>query len=161
MSFSQSLIIFTSNEGSGEIAEQSSQVGYEELANHFRKAVECCFIEQLRRPELLGRIGSGNIVVFDLLRPPLVSAILKKFLSYVTANAKELHGLDLVFEDSIEAACAEWMGANLHLGGRAVRNFVDRFVVPPVNIYALNPRSGTRCSVSWNAERAICKVTGR
>jgi energy-coupling factor transporter ATP-binding protein EcfA2 len=161
VSFSQSLIIFTSNEGSGEIAGRSSQFGYEELAKHFRGAVERCFIEQLRRPELLGRIGSDNIVVFDLLRPTLVSAILKKFLGNVTANAKELHGLDLVFEDSIEAVCAEWMRKNLHLGGRAVRNFVDRFVVPPVNIYALNPRSGTRGFVSWNAERQICKVTGR
>src|SRR5262249_7222144 len=125
VSFSQSLIIFTSNEGSADILRRADATppSYEELAGQYRDAVERCFYDRLQRPELLGRIGRESIVVFDVLRPELVRSILDKFLVNVAANAKRLHGLEVTFDGSIEEACIRLQDSDL--GGRAVRSFVD------------------------------------
>jgi energy-coupling factor transporter ATP-binding protein EcfA2 len=143
--FSQACILFTSNIGSTRtepgaghheriVAAVDPSMSYEALARHFRDEVRAHFL-RMGRPELLGRIGEENVVVFDMLRPEHIAAVLRKFLAGVAESARERHGVELVFDDSLvalaEQACAE--PEVLVLGGRGVRNFVDSRVLVPVN----------------------------
>src|SRR5262249_50079887 len=111
--FSQSVIVFTSNIGASgrEIdgpdgAGLHAEMTYEQVAAHFREAVRRHFF-RLGRPELLGRIGEENIIVFDQLRTLHVSAILDKFLQGAADSLLEKHGKRLVVDPSVhEAALA-------------------------------------------------------
>jgi energy-coupling factor transporter ATP-binding protein EcfA2 len=59
--FSETVIIFTSNIGAANTPKDAKVGEYE---RHFRAAVEVDFVERLKRPELLNRLGD-NIVVFQ------------------------------------------------------------------------------------------------
>src|SRR5206468_4595174 len=74
--FSHSIVIFTSNQGAATLhsAHPGAPPPYPFIQRHFTTEVEAFFKEELRRPELLGRLGSG-VVVFDILREPVIRGI--------------------------------------------------------------------------------------
>lgn len=63
--FSDTIIIFTSNLGANEVQASSDKEG---VAKEFIKIVKNYFDNELRRPELLGRIGYNNIVPFNFIQ---------------------------------------------------------------------------------------------
>ncbi|MDC4184279.1 AAA family ATPase [Mycoplasma bradburyae] len=59
--FSETFIIFTSNIGAKDFKTEFS---LEETKKHFKKAVINYFVNELKRPEILNRIGIKNIIPF-------------------------------------------------------------------------------------------------
>jgi energy-coupling factor transporter ATP-binding protein EcfA2 len=138
--FSQTLIIFTSNLGASSIYEKIMARGPghelpspEEVATHFEQAVREHFTAKLNRPELLGRIGNG-VLAFDLLRPAHVDAIAAKFMDqFVASSARAGITLDLDRESILDTVRREMARPeSLALGGRQVRNVLDRVIRDPL-----------------------------
>ena len=67
--FSESVIIFTSNLGASEVSSSGSN---EEVAEEFIKIVKIYFDNEIKRPEILGRIGYNNIVPFNFMQKNIV-----------------------------------------------------------------------------------------
>ncbi|WP_308701587.1 AAA family ATPase [Mesomycoplasma hyorhinis] len=65
--FSETFIIFTSNLGVSEVGKQGSDSSDEETRRTFTKAVENHFNKELKRPEILNKIGVKNIVPFNFI----------------------------------------------------------------------------------------------
>jgi len=138
--FSQTLIIFTSNLGAAGIYEKVRDRGPDgglpsvaEIQAHFEEAVRRHFTTDLNRPELLGRLGNG-VLAFDLLRPQHVDAIASKFLSQLVASsARAGITLDLDRDSILDVVRREMSKPqSMALGGRQVRNVLDRVVRDPL-----------------------------
>ncbi|MGH4010563.1 MAG: AAA family ATPase [Pseudonocardiaceae bacterium] len=133
--FAHTLIIFTSNLGAREIYEdirKGEWLPYSEVVERFEEAVRQHFIEELNRPELLGRIGNG-IVPFDILRPENIDLIARKFLNQLVATARRTAEVS-VDEESVLAMVRRVMAdpAELALGARSIRDTLDRAVKGPL-----------------------------
>lgn len=134
--FSQSLIIFTSNLGAAPLYERLQQgelPSYQEVSELFQTEVSHHFATTLNRPELLGRIGNG-VLAFDLLRPENIPAITAKFLDQLIASAARA-GIALDVErESVTEGVRRAMAdpRSLALGGREIRNILDRSVRAPL-----------------------------
>ncbi|MEB3223152.1 MAG: AAA family ATPase, partial [Candidatus Sericytochromatia bacterium] len=158
VSFAQSVLVFTSNLGSTRREQVGGRDvvrpalepgwGYEQVQAHYREAVQAHFVG-IGRPELLGRIGEANVVVFDMLREAHVAAIADKFLRGISASARELHGVTVAFDRAVVAAIQAHMRRPevCQLGGRAIRNFVQAELLPVVNEAVLGAGPGTRLRV--------------
>jgi AAA domain (Cdc48 subfamily) len=158
--FSQSVIIFTSNLGGTELREALTQFrpdappAYGFIEKHFRGAVDDFFTgPEMRRPELLGRLGNG-IVVFDIMRRPVIALIVAKFLDQLRATATR-RGYQLVFDrPAIERCVADAiMTGGAALGARQIRSpLLEQWVRIPLNrwIVANTPAAGSRIWVHRN-----------
>lgn len=152
--FSQTLLIFTSNigatirssENNAPISAISPDMTVVDIIRHFKTAVRAHFVS-IGRPELLGRIGEENVVVFDMLRPSHVSGILDKFISGVAEQLHEQYGLTLQLDDKVRSLADEYCldPENARLGGRAIRNFVEKVVVVPINEMVVQRTSTGTC----------------
>lgn len=129
--FNQAVIIFTSNIGAAQLGDQLAQVGIdgmtpEAVAAHFDHYVKQHFINDLKRPELLNRLGE-NIVVFDFLRPAFVRGICDKFCRLFIDNAQTKLRCQIIIapslSDWIERVMAE--GDKLAFGGRRVKTELE------------------------------------
>lgn len=60
--FSDTVIVFTSNIGAAQI-----EVDNPDVRTAFIETVRSHFVNELKRPELLGRIGEGNIIPFNFM----------------------------------------------------------------------------------------------
>jgi hypothetical protein len=150
--FSHSVVIFTSNLGAGTLPHQvgGSRLApppYEAVDQHFKQSVQEYFTTTLRRPELLGRLGSG-VVAFDVLRPDVVAQIVRKFLGQLSAACRS-RGYDVVFDEAhIESAVAEALAEQgLALGARQIRSpLLDQMIRIPLNRWIIDndPAPGTR-----------------
>jgi hypothetical protein len=149
--FSHSIVIFTSNQGAATLrAVQAETMSYADIRAHFAGEVDRYFSQELRRPELLGRLG-GGIVVFDILRPAVVRGITEKFLNQIcdSASARGYH-LDLDREAIHIAMVDEVVGNGASLGARPIRDpNLERWIRRPLNqwIMANTPAPGTRIRV--------------
>jgi len=143
--FSQSLIVFTSNIGSTikqctpdgrevSVPVTKPDMNYKQVSDLYRDAVRNHFI-QIGRPEILGRIGEENIVVFDIMRIENVAKILQKLLTGVTATVNEKYGLQVDFDESIYQLCQRHCTQPevSMLGYRSIRDFVQSQVIVPLN----------------------------
>ena len=164
--FSQSLIIFTSNLGATPLyalLQKGELPSYEEVSALFQDEVSEHFATTLARPELLGRIGNG-VLAFDILRPENIPAITAKFLHQIAASASRATiELDLDHE-SITAGVARAMRdpRSLALGGREIRNILDRSVRAPLIdcVVATGRRTG-HFHVELPEDRTVAVVTPR
>jgi ATP-dependent Clp protease ATP-binding subunit ClpA len=98
--FAESVIIFTSNLGalkeSDELLQELLNLDEEDenkieqiqskIRQRFRECVENYFRYELKRPEIFGRIGKDNIVVFDYITPKLARSILETQLSMICST---------------------------------------------------------------------------
>jgi len=128
VSFSETVIIFTSNIGASDVSPDDP-----EAAKAFMKAVRDKFCSEMKRPELLNRIGMDNVIPFNFLHDETVQlkiAALK--LAPLKAKLKEKFGLTLAFEDEEGALKAILNGYDVSTGGRGVANQVDVKVIKPL-----------------------------
>ena len=118
VSFSESIIIFTSNIGAAHV---SADLTPSAARSYFIQEVRQHFIENLHRPELLNRIGD-NIVAFNFIEDPAVFAQIAKS-KFKGKAGKENGGRGLlnVMESSIINPLSEFVFENSEsLAGRQI-----------------------------------------
>jgi ATP-dependent Clp protease ATP-binding subunit ClpB len=139
VSFSECLIIFTSNQGiitaSKSLAnldmdnpDESSQ--YDQIV---KSAVEKHFREDLGRPELLGRLGD-NIVVFHPMHGEVAQNLVKNFIEIILSNVRIRVGNSVVLSQSarntIMRLCTQ--PEVLANGGRGITTCLEEHLVNPL-----------------------------
>ena len=121
--FSESIIIFTSNLGASEVASSGSN---EDVAQEFIRIVKNYFDNEIKRPEILGRIGYSNIVPFNFIKDKEFSIkIAKSKLRPVQKAILEKYRIDLEFEDELKFINYILGGADSSKGGRDILNAIN------------------------------------
>jgi energy-coupling factor transporter ATP-binding protein EcfA2 len=125
--FSESVIIFTSNIGSSDMPQTDDP---EENRQHFLQAVENHFVTQLKRPELLNRLGD-NIVVFNKITDnSFRRSILERKLSPLKSYLKERFGVNVQLSEDTANGFLE--NSKIEHGGRGLLNIVERRLINPL-----------------------------
>lgn len=121
--FSESVIIFTSNLGASEVSSSGSN---ENVAEEFIKIVKNYFDNEIKRPEILGRIGYSNIVPFNFIKDKEFSVkIAKSKLRPVQKAIYEKYRIDSEFEDELKFIDYILGGADSSKGGRDILNSIN------------------------------------
>lgn len=129
VSFSESVIIFTSNIGASEIRPDDPEV-----AQAFIKAVRTKFCDEMKRPEILNRIGFDNVIPFRFLQDETVQLKIAGLkLRPLVAKLKEKYNLTLEVENEEQALHDLLKGYDVSTGGRGVANMVDVKVIQPLS----------------------------
>jgi ATP-dependent Clp protease ATP-binding subunit ClpA len=99
VSFGDTIVIFTSNAGSGTFVDRlkaGSTPSTAEVREHFELAVKQRLSlpepAGINRPELYGRLGDG-VLGFDMLRPDVLCDIVTKFTVRWQRNASRQYGV--------------------------------------------------------------------
>jgi ATP-dependent Clp protease ATP-binding subunit ClpA len=130
--FDNCVLIFTSNlgvlaEGPGGRVELcvDPAMGHEQLDRVVRKNIEQHFF-QIGRPELLGRIGLGNILVFDFLAPAAAGRIMDGYLANFGAEVEARFGARWTVTSAARAALEPLTrGPEVaRFGGRGLRDAI-------------------------------------
>ena len=141
--FSETLIVLTSNLGIGRAGERAAgaddvplatrDLPGDEVVARVRTAVERYFTHQLRRPELLGRIGD-NIVVLDFLRDDVVEHVLDRFVTNVASMVHERTGRTLELAPQVRAALVARADREdvVDRGARGLSTVVETALVNPL-----------------------------
>lgn len=137
--FSESIIVFTSNLG---IYRKRQGENYEAIVTpndspdkvelEVRKEVERFFKQEIKRPELLNRIGE-NIVVFDFIRPEIAIQIYDKILDGICMKLKADRDLTLTFSESAKNNLQLKALHSLDHGGRGIGNQVEALFINPLS----------------------------
>jgi hypothetical protein len=166
--FSQSVIIFTSNIGSGNLdlwrASGTERKTYLQIQAHYITAVQDHFKNKLGKPELLNRLGD-NILVFDILRPQHIEGICRKFLNSLAVSAREKRGLELIYPHNevigmIQALMLQ--EDNLLFGGRRIKTLMEGYIERPLNRWTFfnDPPAGSQLYITSNDETRTILING-
>jgi ATP-dependent Clp protease ATP-binding subunit ClpB len=127
--FSDTVIVFTSNIGAAEVSYESQDV-----RNEFIQKVRQHFVHELKRPELLGRIGEANIIPFNFMRDDsFLIDIARAKLEPLRKGLKDKWGvsnLRLVKEAEILALLVREVDRGA--GGRGVPNALTNKLIDPL-----------------------------
>jgi hypothetical protein len=128
VNFSDTFIVFTSNIGASEI--KPSEQALEQFKSHVTKH----FVQELKRPELLGRIGEANIVPFNFMTDSdFLVAIAKAKLEPLKIRLKEKWGIsDLIFDNEDKALTTIVSQVDKSAGGRGVLNAMVSALFDPL-----------------------------
>lgn len=134
--FSETLIFFTSNKGiseeirdsSGKIIRRESIVklgdSYETIQGKVSEALKLHF-----KPEVLGRIGESNIIVFDYISPEVAEEIVDSNLNRINKNIEKEQKITITITPEGRAwfysKCKE--EKYRESGGRGVGNAIEEF----------------------------------
>ncbi|MEO1722786.1 MAG: AAA family ATPase, partial [Pseudomonadota bacterium] len=137
--FSEALIIFTSNVGM-QGADKSSNAGQVILPSDSPEMVERKLIDavshhfktELRRPELMNRIGQ-NIVPFEFINPRSATVIFDGVLERVMAAVEEMHGVSVTLEEHARLQLLDLCTTELNDGGRGIGNRVETYLINPLS----------------------------
>lgn len=92
----------------------------------FIKIVKNYFDNEIKRPELLGRIGYSNIVPFNYIRDAEFAVkIAKSKLRSIQRGIAEKYRIDLDFEDELKFINYILGGADSSKGGRDILNAIN------------------------------------
>ena len=136
--FSQALIIFTSNIGmlGGDRSTNSGMNvmpsdPHDIVENKILAAVRDHFRFELKRPELMNRIGE-NVVVFDFIKPANQALIFKGMVQRVLSAVADEQSIDVQFTKDalvqLEVLCTQ----NVFDGGRGIGNRIETFLINPL-----------------------------
>lgn len=129
--FSETFIIFTSNIGAADAdtnkdAMQTRQYFIEEVKKHF--------VEELKRPEILNRIGDANIVPFNFIQnEQVLIAIGKSKFKPIRNFIKERYKADIRFDDEDGAFAELGRSVNKANGGRGMLNAMEQKLINPLS----------------------------
>lgn len=142
VSFSDTIIVFTSNLGANQVRASSDK---EAVAEEFFNIVKDYFDNELKRPELLGRIGYNNIVPFNFIQDrEFQKKICLSKLKPVISGIKEKYKLELKFEkedDSIEYILK---GVDSSKGGRDILNAINDRLLDPLAMFLFENKDHLR-----------------
>lgn len=152
--FSDTIIVFTSNLGAEKVQASSDKEG---AANEFIKIVKDYFDNELKRPELLGRIGYNNIVPFNFIQDRVFQyKICKNKLKPVIRGIEEKYKLDLEFEKEMEAIDYILKGVDLSKGGRDILNAINDRLLDSLAMFLFENKDNLR---ALRGSRILTKVT--
>lgn len=127
--FSDTVIVFTSNIGAADVSYESQNV-----RDEFIQKVRQHFVQELKRPELLGRIGEANIIPFNFMRDDsFLIDIARAKLEPLRKGLKDKWGvsdLKLVKEAEILALLVN--DVDRGTGGRGVPNALTNKLIDPL-----------------------------
>jgi energy-coupling factor transporter ATP-binding protein EcfA2 len=156
VSFSETFIIFTSNLGVVDVRmneagqavalplvtyeewlaaeSQTPGTGYAQLEAGARDAIDRFFVETIRRPELLNRIGRNNVVIFDYIGRDAAERIVDSAIAGVCARVRERFGLELRLADGVREQIVEAASERryVEMGGRGLNSGVEDVLVNPL-----------------------------
>ena len=129
--FSETFIIFTSNIGA---ADADINMNAEQMRKHFIDKVTEHFVTELKRPEILNRIGEANIVPFNFIQSDAVLiAIGKSKFKPIRDFIKERYKADIRFDDEDAAFAALGKSVNKANGGRGMLNAMEQKLINPLS----------------------------
>ncbi|WP_240328690.1 AAA family ATPase [Helicobacter suis] len=136
--FVDTFIVFTSNIGAAEIAAKmdmdiNSDMN-RNIQEEFRRMVQKHFVEVLKRPELLGRIGEANIIPFNFIQDTsIIKDIIRIKLNPLIEYLKEKWGIkEFKFIDQDKALDTLCGFVNIRHGGRGVLNILTKHLMDPL-----------------------------
>jgi len=137
--FSDCIIIFTSNIGVDKLSEEQKNLSYEDLAQKIGCEVRKEICERWGRPELFGRIGENNVVVYDFIREKTAIEILKSYINKEMRDILSLTWTNAELEIKDEDFCKKfiekyWSNAEgkREAGARGIRSAVTEILVPKI-----------------------------
>ena len=152
--FSESVIIFTSSLGASEVSSSGSN---RDVAEEFIKIVKNYFDNEIKRPEILGRIGYSNIVPFNFIKDKEFSIkIAKSKLRPVQKAVADKYRIDLEFENELEFINYILGGADSSKGGRDILNAINDKLLDELAMFMFENKQdlaslrGTRLLVKAN-----------
>jgi energy-coupling factor transporter ATP-binding protein EcfA2 len=134
--FKDTIIVFTSNIGmsdplpDGELPKPET-TSLAQLDEHVRWHVSRHFTKELRRPEILNRLGD-NIVVFDFIRGNVAGQILALFVRNTIERVNELHGIGVTLSDRARETLWRECCSDLSMGGRGIGHRVESVFTNPL-----------------------------
>ena len=129
--FSDAIIIFTSNLGASEVSDSGDQ---EAVAKEFTRIVREYFDRELKRPEILGRIGYRNIVPFNFIDDPEFAVdILRSKMKPIRAAMQDKYRMELEIDNEHEFYNYVLGEADLSKGGRDILNALDNMLLTPLS----------------------------
>jgi DNA polymerase III delta prime subunit len=133
VSFGESVIIFTSNIGAATIPDDSEPA---EVQGQFIDAVRRHFVEEMKRPELLNRIGD-NVVPFNFIKGGnFLVSIARAKLEPLRRGLNEKYGIhELRFVDEAAALTAITSKVESRNGGRGVLTALEKYLLDPLAEY--------------------------
>ena len=155
VSFSETIIIFTSNIGAAEV---NPDLAPAEARKQFIQAVQNHFVSKLGRPELLNRIGD-NIVAFNFIDDPevFIQIARSKFRS-VEEFVRDRYHVTLEFEDENAAFMAIAKQSGRENGGRGMLNRMESAIIDPLSMFIFERSemlAGRRIRISLDDERHL------
>ena len=140
--FSDTIIVFTSNLGANQVQASSDKEG---VAKEFIKIVKEYFDQELKRPELLGRIGYNNIVPFNFIQDREFQVkICKSKLKPVIRGIEEKYKLELEFEKEMEAIEYILKGVDSSKGGRDILNAISDRLLDRIAMFLFENKDDLR-----------------
>ena len=134
--FSESIIIFTSNLGASEVKPSDNK---EETAEEFIKIVKNYFDNEIKRPEILGRIGYSNIIPFNfILDDEFAIQIAKSKLNPIKRGIQEKYRLDLEFESELNFIRYILKRVDKSKGGRDILNAINDILLDELSMFLFN-----------------------
>ncbi len=106
------------------------------MASEFVRIVKDYFDNELKRPEILGRIGYENIVPFNFIDDPsFATNILKSKIKPVQKAIKEKYGIDLQIRNEMSFYEYVLEGADTAKGGRDILNALNSRLLTDLALY--------------------------
>lgn len=129
VSFSETVIVFTSNIGASQVNPTDPDVHAA-----FVERVRTHFVKELQRPELLGRIGEGNIIPFNFMTDDrFLIDIARVKLEPLRHRLQEKWGVTgLLFDDENKALQTIAGTIDQSSGGRGVLNALINHLFDPL-----------------------------
>ncbi|MFM0349824.1 AAA family ATPase [Paraburkholderia sp. RL17-347-BIC-D] len=129
MSFSDTVIVFTSNIGAADVDPDCGDV-----RGAFIQRVREHFMHKLNRPELLGRIGEANIIPFNFVRDDafLIDIARAKLEPLRRGLREKWKVTDLRFAKEQQALELMVRGVDRQTGGRGVPNALTSRLIDPL-----------------------------
>jgi len=134
VSFAESVIIFTSNIGASDTANSDN---VKEVKRQFLEKVKDHFIVTLKRPELLNRIGSDNIVPFNFINSDdFLVEIAKSKFEKIKQFVKEKYKISTIkFDDEEKSYKILASRVDKNNGGRGVLNMLESSIINPLSAF--------------------------
>ena len=152
--FSDTIIVFTSNLGASQVQASADKEG---VAKEFIKIVKEYFDSELKRPELLGRIGYNNIVPFNFIQDrEFQYKICKSKLKPVIRGIEDKYKLELEFEKEMDSIEYILKAVDTSKGGRDILNAINDRLLDPIAMFLFENKDDLR---SLKGSKIITKVT--
>lgn len=152
--FSDTIIVFTSNLGANQVQASADKEG---VAKEFVRIVKEYFDQELKRPELLGRIGYNNIVPFNFIQDKEFQyKICKSKLKPVIRGIEEKYKLYLEFEKEMDAINYILAAVDSAKGGRDILNAINDRLLDPLAMFLFDNKDDLR---SLRGSKIITKFT--
>lgn len=140
--FSDTIIIFTSNLGANQVSLSDN---HEQTSKEFIEIVKDYFNNELKRPELLGRLGYNNIVPFNFIQDQeFLYKIAKSKLVPIKNGIQEKFKFELDFENELKVINHILKSVDKAKGGRDILNAINDNLLDPLSMYLFENKDDLR-----------------